>query len=80
MLSPKKLFMAAFSSDSDKSLFKVNSKVGVVVGNEGQGVCEDIEKICYQKVKIPMSEGIESLNAGVSGSIIMYQLSKDNLK
>ena len=60
--------------------FKVNSKVGVVVGNEGQGVCEDIEKICYQKVKIPMSEGIESLNAGVSGSIIMYQLSKDNLK
>lgn len=60
--------------------FKVNSPVGVVVGNEGQGVCEDIEKICYQKVKIPMSEGIESLNAGVSGSIIMYQLSKDNLK
>ena len=60
--------------------YKVNSPVGVVVGNEGQGVCEDIEKICYQKVKIPMSEGIESLNAGVSGSIIMYQLSKDNLK
>ena len=26
MLSPKKLFMAAFSSDSDKSLFKVSSK------------------------------------------------------
>ena len=60
--------------------FKVNSPVGVVVGNEGQGVSEAMEKICYQKVKIPMSEGIESLNAGVSGSIIMYQLSKDNLK
>ena len=26
MLSPKKLFMAAFSSDSDKSLFKVKAE------------------------------------------------------
>lgn len=60
--------------------FKIGFPVGVVVGNEGQGVSEAMEKICYQKVKIPMSEGIESLNAGVSGSIIMYQLSKDNLK
>lgn len=48
--------------------------LGVVVGNEGNGVCEEIEKICKDKVKIPMKEGIESLNAGVSGSIIMYEI------
>lgn len=52
--------------------------VGVVVGNEGQGVSAEISALCKETVKIPMKEGIESLNAGVSGSIIMYELSKNN--
>lgn len=50
--------------------------IGVVVGNEGQGVSEQIANLCQKTVKIPMKEGIESLNAGVSGSIIMYEINK----
>ena len=50
--------------------------LGVVIGNEGQGVSAEIAKLCYKTVKIPMKEGIESLNAGVSGSIIMYEINK----
>jgi len=57
--------------------FSCNDIVGVVVGNEGQGVCEQIAKLCYKTIKIPMKSGIESLNAGVSGSIIMYELNKN---
>lgn len=59
--------------------FKADKQVGVVVGNEGQGVSEEIEKICYKTVKIPMKTGIESLNAGVSGSIIMYEINKNKI-
>lgn len=51
--------------------------LGVVVGNEGAGVCKEIELLCKFKVKIPMKAGIESLNAGVSGSIIMYEINKN---
>ena len=58
--------------------FHAKEKVGVVVGNEGQGVSNELRKLCFKTVKIPMKEGIESLNAGVSGSLIMYQLSKDD--
>ena len=57
---------------------KINEIVGVVVGNEGQGVCDEIAALCYKTLKIPMKKGIESLNAGVSGSIIMYELNKNN--
>lgn len=57
--------------------FKCEDIVGIVVGNEGQGVSKEIEKLCYKTVKIPMKQGIESLNAGVSGSIIMYQINKN---
>lgn len=54
----------------------ITKQVGVVVGNEGQGVSDEIANLCNMTVKIPMNQGIESLNAGVSGSIIMYEINK----
>ncbi|MBP3431754.1 MAG: RNA methyltransferase [Clostridia bacterium] len=60
--------------------FSCKENVGVVVGNEGQGVSDELASLCFKTVKIPMMEGIESLNAGVSGSIIMYQLNKKLFK
>ena len=56
-----------------------DNQIGIVVGNEGQGVSEEIAKLCSISLSIPMKNGIESLNAGVSGSIIMYQIAKVNL-
>lgn len=57
--------------------FKNEGILGVVVGNEGQGVCDQIASLCTKTIKIPMMKGIESLNAGVSGSIIMYEINKN---
>jgi TrmH family RNA methyltransferase len=54
--------------------------VGLVVGNEGQGVSQQISEICKANVKIPMKECVESLNAAISGSIIMYEIAKKTLK
>lgn len=52
--------------------------VGVVVGNEGKGVCEKIANLCSKTVKIPMKDGVESLNASISGAIIMYEIAKND--
>lgn len=60
--------------------FKNSSICGIVIGNEGQGVSDEIMALCSKKVKIPMKEGIESLNASISGAIIMYQINKDLFK
>lgn len=57
-----------------------SSPVGVIIGNEGNGVCDELSSLCTKSVKIPMQKGIESLNAGVSGAIIMYQINKNLLK
>lgn len=54
-------------------------QIGVVVGNEGQGVSDELVSISKQKVKIPMQAGVESLNAAISGAVIMYQIAKNNL-
>ena len=54
------------------------AKIGLVVGNEGQGVSKEISSLCKYSVRIPMKEGVESLNASISGAIIMYQIAKSN--
>lgn len=59
--------------------FKTEGVVGLVIGNEGQGVSDEIMYLCEKTVKIPMRKGIESLNASISGAIIMYQINKDTL-
>lgn len=59
--------------------YKSNEKIGVVIGNEGNGVSNEISKLCSKTVSIPMLKNVESLNASISGAIIMYQIMKDKL-
>jgi len=65
-----------------ENLFESEFKeqIGVVVGNEGKGVCDEIASLCSHSIKIPMNKGIESLNAGVSGAIIMYHINKNKIE
>lgn len=48
-------------------------KFALVLGNEGQGVDEKLLEVSSRVIKIEM-EGIESLNVGVAGGILMYRL------
>lgn len=50
--------------------------VAIVVGNEGNGISDEIKKYEHLTIKIPMQGKIESLNAGVSGSILMSHFRK----
>jgi tRNA G18 (ribose-2'-O)-methylase SpoU len=49
----------------------------LVIGNEGRGVSETLRKKANYTVKIPMQNGMESLNAAVSAGILMYALKND---
>jgi len=46
----------------------------IVIGNEGNGVCEEIENMADTIISIPMENSVESLNASVSAGILMYLL------
>ena len=50
----------------------------LVIGNEARGVSEDLIKRAEYVVKIPMQNGMESLNASVSAGILMYALTKNS--
>ena len=48
----------------------------LVIGNEANGVSDEVKNAAAHTVKIPMRETQESLNAAVSAGIIMYVLQK----
>jgi len=48
----------------------------VVIGNEGHGISEEILASCDAALKIPMTEGSESLNAAAAAAMIMWEYSK----
>lgn len=50
------------------------NKCAIVIGNEGNGVSSEVSSLCDEKVYINMSSNCESLNAGVSASILMYEV------
>lgn len=46
--------------------------VCVVIGSEGQGLRRETVAACDAAVRIPMTDRVESLNAGVAGSILLW--------
>ena len=45
----------------------------VVIGNEGHGLSCETVRACDASVYIPMAEGVESLNAAVAASVLMWE-------
>lgn len=54
--------------------FKPKKPFALVIGNEGNGISEEVEKICNGSVNIPMNKTVESLNASVSAGILMFEI------
>jgi len=55
---------------------KAGKKRAVLVGNEGDGVSNELLDMCDIKVNIKMNAQCESLNVGVAASIILYGLAE----
>lgn len=57
--------------------FTAPRRFALVIGNEGNGVSDEVRNRATHTVKIPMRDTQESLNASVSAGIIMYLLQKE---
>jgi TrmH family RNA methyltransferase len=50
--------------------------VAFLIGNEGAGLSEDWVRMADGRVTIPMPGAVESLNAAVAGSLLLYEASR----
>ncbi len=63
-------------SEEAKSIDEVplTGPLALVVGNEGEGMRLLVRESCDFLLKLPMRGKVESLNAAVAGSIVIYQV------
>jgi len=48
--------------------------LALIIGGEAEGASEAARRLATQKISIPMSGNVESLNAGVAGSVLMFEV------
>ena len=53
---------------------KHTKNIALIIGNEGNGVKDNLKKYANNFVKINMDETCESLNASIAASILMYEI------
>ena len=62
-------------------MYRLNLKgpIGLVVGNEGEGVGKLVREHCDMVASIPMKGDIDSLNASVAAGVMAYEIVRQRL-
>ena len=64
-----------------QSMYDLNltGPIGLVIGNEGEGVSRLVREKCDFIASIPMKGDIDSLNASVAAGILAWEIVRQNL-
>ena len=78
LLKQQGVRVLATSSHKGKPLHQADfsGSAMIVVGNEGAGVPQEILSLADEHVMIPHSPRVESLNAGIAASILLYEAAR----
>ncbi len=69
--------LEVYLADMDgKSCWETNLRqpLALIIGGEAEGASDKARKLATQKISIPMAGNVESLNAGVAGSVLMFEV------
>lgn len=65
---------------TDKTIYDVDyTKTAVIIGDEANGVSDELLELANERIKIPMTGKTESLNAAVATGIILYEINRRSL-
>ena len=68
-----KVYATEMKAEKSFSDVDFSEPTAIIMGSEEKGVYPALQKICDEKIKIPMSGGFESLNVSVATGIILYE-------
>ena len=74
-----RLVVSSLQGKNDFFNEDLSGKTIIAVGNEGNGVSEEVYDISDIKVKIPMPGNAESLNVAVATSVMLYEKIRQNI-
>lgn len=70
---------ADMAGESDMFSSNLTGPIALVVGSEGKGISRLIKEKCDFLVRIPMFGEINSLNASVAASVLMYEIVRQRM-
>jgi TrmH family RNA methyltransferase len=53
--------------------------LALIVGGEAEGASEQARKLANERISIPMAGSVESLNASVAGSVLMFEVVRQRI-
>ena len=72
-----KVYGTCLQNASSINSYSSQKAMAFVMGNEGQGISQEILDLCDERLYIPI-QSIESLNVGVAAGITMYHFQKED--
>lgn len=80
-LKKEGLWFVCADMDGDV-MYDVNMKgpIGLVIGNEGEGVGRLVKDTCDFTARIPMKGDIDSLNASVAAGVLAYEIVRQRMQ
>lgn len=54
--------------------WQTSGKVALIIGSEGSGISQGLKKQVDEMITLPMTGHVQSLNASVAASILMYEI------
>lgn len=60
----------------DDETLMAEDKLAIILGTEGDGLCQKTIDACDYTVKIPMAHGVDSLNVAAASAVAFWQLAK----
>ena len=75
------LIYGAEGGKKSKSIYDTDfsKKVGLIVGSENTGIQETLKSKCDKMIKIPISDKLESLNAAIATSVIVFEINRQRI-
>lgn len=73
-------FVCAQMGGESMYRLKLTGPIGLVIGNEGEGVSRLVREKCDFTASIPMHGDIDSLNASVAAGVLAYEIVRQRMK
>ena len=72
------IYGAEGSSSQSESIYNTDfsKKIGLIIGSENTGIQETLKSKCDKIIKIPISDKLESLNAAIATSVIVFEINR----
>ena len=64
------------STTVDNPVFKTCDRLAVILGTEGEGLCDETIASCDYTVLIPMAHGVDSLNVAAASAVAFWELGR----